>query len=371
MDNQNNDSSVPSPQTPVEEEHVVPGENGFGPSMKVVEKPDERIHVQTQKTKTERTLNIDELLRSFIGPNYDKFLMKPFNFAAFIFTFMYYFYRKMTFFGIIILIVEGVLSYYFMTMPYVLLIVNVLCGFLTNKIYANFALRKIHKSLIANAGKSIDYVKGACSVLGGRSLKRVFTTIVLLVLSSIPISMIIIYLNLSTDFKNFINNFDFMNLKMNNFKLPNVELENKFSGYIVIDKSSKILDVFDVNVPSVFAETQNNNEYSLEYSFKSNNKEYGTCTYSLKGVSGYTSSKNLINDMREYYKDKNPSEVQEKYINRIFWNTFNYQTENANIYYYACNKGTKVYLYVFADGIESTGSCHNYVGSVLNDIVLK
>jgi hypothetical protein len=279
----------------------------------------------------------------------------------------------MTFFGIIIMLIESALGYFLPNMPYVLLIINVLCGFLTNKIYANFALRKINKQLIKHAGKSTDYVKGVCSVIGGRSLKRIFTTIVWLILGLTPVIAIATLLNLSTEFKNFVDNFDIKNLKLPDVKMPEIELTEKFNGYISVDKDYEVLDMFIVKTPSVFSVTKNKNNYELEYSYKSSNKKNSTCTYSFKGVDGYNSSKNLINEMHEYYQKKYDkiTPVREDIINRIYWSGFNYETEDANIYYYACNRGMNVYLYQFIDEKNSTSSCHNYAGNILNEIVMK
>lgn len=347
--------------------------NAFGPSLTGSEKEvrplkEEPKHISN---KNNGLFNVDELLKEYIGPNYDKFLMRPFNFAAFFFTAIYFFYRKMTLYGIILIIIQSVMSYFLISMPYALLIVNVLCGFLTNKIYAHFALRKINKIIMNHGGRSTEYIKGVCSVAGGRSIQRIFTSLVLLMLLLLPVGVVLALFNFSTDFRNYIENFDLSKISFEKVKLPEIELENKFDGYIMVDKKYEVLDMFVVRTPNVFKPTSNNNKYELEYAYKSSKKAKSTCTYSFKAISGYSNAKNLINDMHEYYKDKNPTNVREDMINRIFWNGFNYHTDDANIYYYTCSRGTTVYLFVFVDEINTTSSCLNYMSEILNDIVYK
>ena len=373
MDNNQNNTNVPVPPQTSVPEPVKPAtsaspSNAFGPAIKKEEKP--VVENPLKKINT-GIINVDEILKEYIGPNYSKFIARPFNFAAFFFTALYYFYRKMTLYGIIIIILSSVIAYFLPDKLYALLIINVLCGFLTNKLYGHFALKKINKALVKYAGNGKEYIKGACSVLGGRSLRRVFNTIVWLMIASIPVGIIISLFMYSTEFKNYIKNFDFSKINFNFIKLPSIEVENKFDGYIIVDKTDEVLSKFDVDTPSVFTPTENNNKYELEYSFKSNTRDKSTCSFSFKAISGYSNAKNLINGMHEYYKDKNPSEVKDTMINRIYWSTFDYKTEDANIYYYACNKGNKVYLYIYYDEINSTVSCHDYRGIILNDIVLK
>ena len=95
-------------------------------------------------------LNSDELISAYIGPNYDKIMKRPFNFAAFVFGSLYYFYRKMNAGGIIILIINALIAYFLKgyTICYALVGVHVLIGFITNRIYTNGAIRKINKLLI-------------------------------------------------------------------------------------------------------------------------------------------------------------------------------------------------------------------------------
>ena len=51
----------------------------------------------------------DELLKAFIGNNYEKITTKPFNFAGFFFTTFYMFYRKMFLYALIVFLINLVI----------------------------------------------------------------------------------------------------------------------------------------------------------------------------------------------------------------------------------------------------------------------
>ena len=74
----------------------------------------------------------EELLKIFIGKNYEKITKRPFNFAGFFFTNFYLFYRKMFGFGIIIFLLNVAIATIFDKF-YLTLILNVIVGFLVNK----------------------------------------------------------------------------------------------------------------------------------------------------------------------------------------------------------------------------------------------
>ena len=332
--------------------------------------------VKPMKTRAEGSLlESDELISAYIGPNYDKIMKRPFNFAAFFFGALYYFYRKMNLGGIIIIIISSLIGYFLKgyTVYYALLGLNIIIGFITNRLYSNHAIRRINNLLVSYGDKSLVEVKGMCRAYGGVSKARVFTAIVWLILLSFPIALILALVLGVDEVTNYIKdlNITIPDINLSDIEIPDISLESKFEGYVVVSKDAKVLDNFKLTTPSNFEPTSNNDDYQLEHTFKSNKKKLGNCTYSFKGVSGYINPKTLINQMHEYYLDKSPSDVKEQYINRIAWYTFNYTTEEATIYYYVCVRGKIVYLYTYIDEKDSSNLCHSYNAQILNDIVVK
>lgn len=118
----------------------------------------------------------NDLLRSFIGKNYDKITTKPFNFAGFFFTTGYMFYRKMFLYGILWFIINLIIinlieqsKQFFVT-----LILNIVVGFFVNKLYLYYANKKISKIKLKNSQKEFNELKEICASKGGTSLGKVF-----------------------------------------------------------------------------------------------------------------------------------------------------------------------------------------------------
>ena len=88
-------------------------------------------------TENSTQLN-DELLKSFVGKNYEKIAKRPFNFAGFFFTTFYMFYRKMIGYSIIlfflILVTINIINNFA-----IMIIFNIIVGLFFNKLYLSYA----------------------------------------------------------------------------------------------------------------------------------------------------------------------------------------------------------------------------------------
>ena len=119
----------------------------------------------------------DELLKAFVGNNYDKITTRPFNFAGFFFTTFYMFYRKMFGYGLLVFllnfIVLNVMNNFVVTLAF-----NVVVGLLVNKIYLSYAKKKIAVIKTSNSQKSIEELKSICSTKGGTSVGQIFLGLV-------------------------------------------------------------------------------------------------------------------------------------------------------------------------------------------------
>lgn len=119
----------------------------------------------------------DELLKVFIGNNYEKITTRAFNFAGFFFTTFYMFYRKMFGYGLLVfllnLIVLNVINNFVVTLAF-----NVAVGLLVNKIYLSYAKKKITVIKASNSQKSMEELKSICSTKGGTSVGQIFLGLV-------------------------------------------------------------------------------------------------------------------------------------------------------------------------------------------------
>ena len=135
--------------------------------------PQQNVGYASQSTNNSNSINDEELLRAFIGNNYEKITTRPFNFAGFFFTTFYMFYRKMLLYAILLflvnLVVLNVINNFIVIIGF-----NVAIGFLVNKIYLYYAKKKIDKIKFQNQQKDINVLKGLCSAKGGTSVGKIF-----------------------------------------------------------------------------------------------------------------------------------------------------------------------------------------------------
>lgn len=115
----------------------------------------------------QKSYSDEELLKSFVGNNFDKVVTKRFNFSALFFGPFYFLYRKMYLIGIILIIVSAILSSVLNSTYITGIIINILCGFSFNYLYVNFASKKIEK---IKSQHSYDSINVMCIKKGGTSI---------------------------------------------------------------------------------------------------------------------------------------------------------------------------------------------------------
>ena len=93
--------------------------------------------VSHQQNINNNSYNDEDLLKSFIGNNYEKITRSPFNLAVFFFTSLYMFYRKMFLYGLLAFLINLVIlclaNNYLVTYAF-----NVIVGLFINKIYLSY-----------------------------------------------------------------------------------------------------------------------------------------------------------------------------------------------------------------------------------------
>lgn len=101
----------------------------------------QNINNNYKEENSANILNDDELLRAFIGKNYDKITTKKFNFAGFFFAGLYMCYRKMFAYGILTFLLIIIVINIF-NLPYLIFAIGAVVGCFVNKIYLNYAQKK-------------------------------------------------------------------------------------------------------------------------------------------------------------------------------------------------------------------------------------
>lgn len=118
----------------------------------------------------------NELLKAFIGNNYEKLTTRKFNFSGFFFSSLYMFYRKMFITGLLITLASSIISNFY---PAAALLFAIVVGLTVNNIYLKYANKEIEKIKATNPGKSFEELKTICSKKGGTSGAAIFLGILI------------------------------------------------------------------------------------------------------------------------------------------------------------------------------------------------
>ena len=135
-----------------------------------------------------------ELLRAYVGNNYQKIISMPFNIFGFLFTALYVLYRKMYSYSLILLAIL-VAVFIFIKSPIIVfiiyLILAIFIGFTINRIYISSAKRKVNNIKQKNINMHYQEIKDICSLNGGTSIRGVISITLIVVVCSLAILFVV------------------------------------------------------------------------------------------------------------------------------------------------------------------------------------
>ncbi len=143
---------------------------------------------QAQPQVAPSTTDDEALLKSFVGPNFEKISGRPINFAAFFFSSLYMFYRKMYVYAIVLTLISNLLIAFLPEMYYLTLIINIAALIAFNPLYMKYANSKVNEIKTKNQGKSQNELMEITRKQGGVSTANIFIGIVVSVIFSIGIN---------------------------------------------------------------------------------------------------------------------------------------------------------------------------------------
>ena len=143
---------------------------------------------QVQQQVAPSTTDDEALLKSFVGPNFEKISGRPINFAAFFFSSLYMFYRKMYVYAIVLTLIPNLLIAFLPEMYYLTLIINIAALIAFNPLYMKYATSKVNEIKTKNQGKSQNELMEITRKIGGVSTANIFIGIVVSVIFSIGIN---------------------------------------------------------------------------------------------------------------------------------------------------------------------------------------
>lgn len=308
----------------------------------------------------------EELLKAFIGNNYEKLTTRQFNISAFFFTGAYMFYRKLTGYAILyfllVLIIQGI----FKVIP-ISIVFNILVGLFFNKFYVNYAKKRVNKIKNANVHRQPKDIKLICMKSGGVSVGNVFLGLLLEIIITFLLAFALMYAGMSFLSSNMDSIMELFNKKIQD-GINNIDFNatGEYDGATITDTTLIMKDEFIMSVPGVF--TNNSETFNYSYSFKEEESDFNKCEFTFESIKGYSTSESLIKQMAKYYKNDIDIDVTKNTINNLDWYWFKTKDSFSTVYYYGVVKNNKVYLLKYEDGTKNSNDCENYRTQIINSI---
>ena len=307
----------------------------------------------------------EELLRAFIGGDSFKIRRNIFNFAGFLFSFLYMFYRKLYLAGVITSIIY-LFSYLFLfqSRPYLLLIFNVIIGFTINKIHVLHAKIKIKEIRTMNMHRLPEEIKTICVVKGGADIKNVFGGLLLNALLVVVAIFVLPIIGLSSVLEPYNPVIEEAKVKL---KDVFTDYADTFQTPIQYDHKYKVKNYFLVYVPSVFKD--NSTSYNYKYTYSSSDVLLNACKFSFNAVKKQVNAADFIKELKEYNINNNSSDIAKIIINDREWYTFSFDSLTGRMDYYTTAINDKVFLMEFEKEENAPDDCYLYRDKIINSVI--
>lgn len=341
-------SPEPSPEVQPESSPEVKSEAEFDTTVKI-EEP-EKINIMDS-----------EYIRDFVGENYDSFVNNPFNIGAFFLGNLYFFYRKMFAYGLIIFIIQAAIGMVTKIIGLGLLI-NVACAFVANKMYLNFAAKKVKSLSVLYSGMDL---KQKCAEKGGTSIGLIFAGMAAEFLCSLLIAIVSLFIFGAALFGSILNpnNWD---VTINDSSTTDTGGNNAYDGSYEYDLDFRLADEYIYSKPSGLLGDDypkegvtDSGQFTFTYGSETNRK----CTFEMGRVKNKTNAKIFA----ESYANMMNGIVGTKTINGIKWYTITSSPTDA---IYFTDKDNQVYAFHYI-AYEDNKECSKYRDQVLNSIKEK
>ena len=366
--------------------------------------PEIKENIVNNSVNNTDAMDESKLLEAFIGKNSEKILTQKFSLPAFFLNSFYMLYRKMFLSsigvfliymiiptGLVYLLYPSVLSGIntasygaygtgvsgvsavaskgiYVLLIYILsyIILGVIFGVFFNKMYIKFASKKVAKISVEESERNQKELEIICSLKGGTSMEKVILGIYVQITIILAISLTVTIISIASKTISMYNG-----LKNADSTLKNSTQSSKFNGIISKNVSLNIKDEYNIDVPSVFKSTSNE-DYELEYEYLGDNY-FGGCKFNFYSMLGYSKDDELIKQMIEYY-EKYGSSIKESKINdkigKTNWSWFSSEVV-SEMGYYATTKGKNVYVFEYRIYNDAPSDCRSYINKTLSSIESK
>lgn len=251
------------------------------------------MEYKNQTTTNTNFINDEELLRAFIGNNYEKITNRPFNFAGFFFTTFYMFYRKMFLYSLFLflvnLVVLNVINNIIVTVLF-----NVVVGLFVNKVYLYYANKKIAKIKFQNLEKDVNELKEICATKGGTSVGNIFLGFV----AELGLAFIVLIVMFVAGIEGMIGNLfnpDNWNITIKDNEINTNEMNNNIDNFTSKTDAILVEDVIIIGY-TYSGDDLEYLKYNRAFVKKADNEE--TYLFRLNNIDLFT----MLCDYRDYLK---------------------------------------------------------------------
>lgn len=311
--------------------------------------------VVSSSSNSQNNLDTQDLVRKFVGDKHQSISMSPFSFWAGFFGPLYFYYRKMYLYGIIIAIVNVLLM--------LLLFVNIwlylgaflaefiILGLITNQMYLKFAKKKVISIVATNPNANMASVQTMCQSSGG-------TNIIVAILLNIVVngasSFVFTLLGGAALLTSILNG-------LNTYTLHS-------------DTSAKVEDIIEYTLPSTFVQDENDDSRYIYYEKEIvNNEEVDkeACVIDINLVAKHKTSKDLVTYMADADKRYSRVSTYEVSIDDV-WDMYDFNANGVHEMYIAKKFGDHIVLVSYSSTNNSTeGVCDNYLIDIMKSIKKK
>ena len=310
----------------------------------------------------EEVIVIDEtaLIKAYVGKNYDKFMKSNFSGFAMFFGSLAFFCRSMYITGLIIFAFQIAVLFIFNEVPYIIvaifIILSLIMALIINPLYFSLVKSKVKGIRKKHPKVSQGDLNNICAKRGKNNI--VVALLLQVILVGVSVFMVIQTFGIDY-FKDIYN--DVLQIFVKK------EEKKEFNGKINYNDLD-IEEYFDITLPDGYKDQYDMN---FSYSYLTDGVgENNTCSLKFGGVSGFKTSKELLENLADYYKITNSIDTVK--FNGLDWYLLYFDTDQGKTYYRATDIDNNVLLFEFNSGAQTpVGVCDSHIVMILDSIVKK
>lgn len=310
---------------------------------------------------------IDEtaLVKAYLGGKYQNVYMSSFSLGAFLFGSLTFFLRKMYLSGLILFVFQCGILYYFRDVPYILLAILVVLAVITALIINPLYMFKARHQAKVVKKKFPKVSQGELNrLIAKRGASNMMVALILQIALLGGAGFLAVQLLGTGYFKDLYNKaMSGINTILNHNKTKVTVYKGEVK-YNDLD----IENYFSIQLSDDFVREK---EDLFKYRFVTSGEgENNACELTFGGVSEFSSAKDLIQKMMDYYEIDDEMDTAD--IKNLEWYYFVLEEESGKTYYRATDIDGKVVMFEYKIGVNTPNSvCDTQFVNILDSLEVK